>query len=298
MFDYRLKVFYTVAKRLNFTKAAKELFVSQPAVSKHIHEIESFYKVKLFERNSTRIKLTQAGEVLLRHTEDLINIYRNIDFDLAALCKNVKGTFKIGASTTVAQYFLPKYLASFKNKFPDVTISMTSNNTENIENLLSQGKIDFGIVEGQSKRHLLKYESFVKDEIVLCARTANVTVKKSAITFNELQKLAMVVRESGSGSLDVIISALKNSGFDYSQLKIDMVLESTESIKSYLLHSNSFAFLSIHSIFKELKSGEMKIVDVKGLNIERHFYFITQQGDTHSLQEVFLKHLPSYKLNP
>ncbi len=291
MFDLRLKVFYIVAKRLNFTKAANELFITQPAVSKHIHEIETFYRVKLFERNGTRIKLTQAGILLLKQTENLINIYRNIDFELAALSKNVKGTFKIGASTTVSQYFLPKYLASFKQQFPDVKISLTSNNTEHIENLLTENKIDLGIVEGQSKRKYIKYISFVKDEIVLCTRTANPTIKKTVINLDDLYKLPIVVREPGSGSLEVIAAALKKAGVDFSQLNIDMVLENIASIKSYLLNSNSFAFLSVHAVYKELKAGELKIIDVKKLDIERYFYFITQQGDVHYLQDIFLKHL-------
>ncbi len=126
MFDFRLKVFYTVARRLNFTKAAEELFITQPAVTKHIHEIETYYKTQLFHRNGTKIKLTPAGTALLEHAEQLFNIYRNIEFELAAINENVKGSIRIGASTTVAQYVLPKYLASFKQKFPDIKIELTT----------------------------------------------------------------------------------------------------------------------------------------------------------------------------
>ena len=289
MFDFRLKVFHTVAKRLNFTKAAEELFITQPAVTKHIHEVETFYKCKLFERNGTKIKLTTAGLILLNHTEKIFNIYGDVEFDLAAINENIKGTIKLGASTTVAQYVLPKYLALFKQKFPDITIELTDGNTEYIENLLAENKIDLGIVEGQSKRQHIKYVPFTKDEIVLCTSNTNKTIKKSIITLNDLQKLPLIIREQGSGSLEVIVSALKKVNLKLSQLTIEMVLKSSESIKSYLLHSNAFAFLSIHSILKELKSNEMKIVDISRLNIERHFYFITQQGDTHHFKELFLK---------
>lgn len=296
MFDFRLKVFHTVARRLNFTKAAEELFITQPAVTKHIHEIETFYKCKLFDRNGTKIKLTVAGLTLLNHTEKLFSIYRDIEFELAAINENVKGTIKLGASTTVAQYVLPKYLALFKQKFPDIHIELTDGNTEHIENLLADNKIDLGIVEGQSKRQHIKYTQFIKDEIVLCTGNTNKSIKKSVITLNELQKLPMVVREQGSGSLEVVVSALKKLNVKLSQLNIEMVLESSESIKSYLFHSSTFAFLSIHSIFKELKSNEMKIVDVKGLSIERYFYFITQQGDNHHLSELFLRFMSSNNL--
>lgn len=296
MFDFRLKVFHTVAKRLNFTKAAEELFITQPAVTKHIHEIESFYKCKLFERNGTKIKLTAAGITLLNHTENIFRIYREVEFDLAAGNENAKGSIKLGASTTVAQYVLPKYLALFKQKFPDIHIELTDGNTEYIENLLAENKIDLGIVEGQSRRQQIKYTKFLKDEMVLCTSNANKAVKKSTITLNELQKLPLIIREQGSGSLEVVAAALKKADVKLPQLKVEMVLESTEGIKTYLLHSNTFAFLSVHSIFSELKSSELKIIDVEKLSIERYFYFITQQGDTHPLKELFLRFLQSNNL--
>jgi DNA-binding transcriptional LysR family regulator len=287
-----------VAKRLNFTKAAEELYITQPAVSKHIHELEVFYETKLFERNGTRIKLTQAGSILLKYAEQIFDIHGKIEFELAALTKNIKGTLKVGASTTVAHYFLPKYLASFKKKFPDVKISFTSHNTEIIENLLSEGKIDIGIVEGQSKRNYLKYTCLVEDEIVFCTGSGNNAIKKKAITLADLQNLSMVVREPGSGSRAVVSAALKKAGVNFSRLKTDMEFENAESIKSYLQNSNSFAFLSMHCIFDELKAGKLKVIDIKGFEIRRCFYFTTQQGEARHLPEIFFRHLSAnnYKL--
>ena len=293
MFDFRLKVFYTVARRLNFTKAAEELFITQPAVTKHIHEIETYYKTQLFQRNGTKIKLTAAGTALLAHTEQLFAIYRNIEADLAAINENVKGTLRIGASTTVAQYVLPRYLASFRQKFPDIQIALTTNNTEYIENALIASKIDFGIIEGQTKRPQLKYTTFLKDEIVLCTRAGNPFLKKQPITPTMLKDLPLLMREQGSGSQEVIAAALKKAGLTISKLKVEMVLESTESIKSFLSSSDCFAFLSIHSIVKELKSNELNIIDIKDLHIERAFYFVKQQGDNQHLPELFMKFISS-----
>lgn len=292
MYDFRLKVFYVVAKRLNFTRAAEELFISQPAVSKHIHEIEEHYGIKLFDRNGTKIKLTKAGTILFGHVEKLTDIYRDIDMDIAAISSNSKGLLRIGASTTVAQYYLPKYIASFKERFPDIEIAMVSNNTEVIENLLIDNKIDLAIVEGQSKRQNLQYNCIAKDEIVLCTRTNNPNIKPT-IKPEDLKKLPMILREAGSGSLEVIANALKTKGINFSTLLKEIELQSTESIKTYLLHSNTFAFLSIHAIFSELKENELKVIDVKGLEIERCFYLAINQGDMHSLQELFYKHISS-----
>lgn len=293
MFDFRLKVFYTVAKRLNFTKAAEELFITQPAVSKHIHEAETYYKCKLFERNGTKIKLTPEGLLLLKHTDELFNIYRNIEYEIAEINQNKKGTLRLGASTTVAQYFLPKYLALFKKKYSDIRLELTTNNTECVENLLTENKIDLGIVEGQSRRHQIKYTPIIKDKLVLCTSSNNKTIKTFNISLSELKKLPLVIREQGSGSLEVIKLALKKAGVSFSQLNIELVLESSESIKSYLINSGSFAFLSNHAITKELKNNELKIIEIKSLNIQRYFYFITPQGDKHHLKDLFVKFILS-----
>jgi DNA-binding transcriptional LysR family regulator len=120
MFDFRLQVFEAVAKRLNFTKAAAELYITQPAVTKHIHELERHFKTKLFDRNGSRIKLTNAGEVLLQHTEQLFAIYRNLEFEMNSLSLEHSGRLRLGASTTIAQYVLPAVLAAFHKKFPDL----------------------------------------------------------------------------------------------------------------------------------------------------------------------------------
>lgn len=293
MFDFRLKVFYVTAKRLSFTKAAETLFISQPAVSKHIHEIEQYYGTKLFNRNGTKIKLTPAGLILYKQTEKLMDIYRTIDLEIASLSDHSKGELRIGASTTVAQYFLPKYIASFKEKFPDINVTFVSNNTEIIENLLTENKIDLGVVEGQPNNQYLKYNCLAKDEIVLCTRSGNNRIGKANIKIEELKKLSFILREAGSGSLDIIASHLKSNGIRISELTKEIELHSTESIKSYLLNSDTYAFLSIHSIFKELKDGEIKIIDIKELEFERYFYGIVNQGDHNKLQELFFRHITS-----
>jgi DNA-binding transcriptional LysR family regulator len=291
MFDFRLKVFHTVAQRLNFTKAAEELSITQPAVTKHIHEIETYFRIKLFQRNGSKIKLTTAGEMLLQHTERLFEIYRNIEFDLSSLTQRQSGTLRVGASTTIAQYVLPPHLAAFGKKFPDIKVQLITNNTEQIENALINHKIDFGIIEGYSKRAQLKYTEFIKDEIVLTARSNHPLTKKGAINVGELQKLPFILREHGSGSLEVILLALKKVGIKPSDLTVEMRLQSTESIKSYLMNSDCLAFVSIHSIIRELKNKELSIIDIKNFSIERYFYFVKQQGEALALQDLFSRFL-------
>ena len=294
MFDFRLHVFYTVAKRLNFTKAAEELFITQPAASKHIQELENHFKIKLFERNGRKIKLTNAGDLLLKHTKNLFSIHRNLEFEMSALIQQHNGTLRIGASTTAAQYILPQILASFHKKFEDIKVTLTINNTEQIEKELLNKNIDIGIIEGHSKNPILKYTEFVKDEIVLVSKLNNKLLKNKQLLPENLTKIPLLLREPGSGTLEVIAHALNPFNIKISQLNNQMQLGSTESIKLYLLNSNCFAFLSIHAILKELKNNECEIIDVDGLNIERYFYFIQTQGQADPLPNLFMEYATHY----
>jgi DNA-binding transcriptional LysR family regulator len=294
MFDFRLKVFNTVAKRLNFTKAADELSITQPAVTKHIQEIERQLNAKLFDRNGTKIKLTEAGKILLKYTEQLFHTYRELEFEINSLHQKHKGTLRIGASTTIAQYLLPPLLAEFHAKFKEIKVSLVINNTEVIEQLLAQEMIDIGLIEGQSKNKLFKYTEFVKDEIVLVAKENHPITKKNSLKTDDLKKIPLILREAGSGTLENIAFALKPFQIKLSDLKVEMELGNTESIKSYLLHSDCLAFLSVHSILSELKNKSLSIVDVKGLHIERYFYFIQPQGAQVSIVELFMNFASRY----
>jgi DNA-binding transcriptional LysR family regulator len=289
MFDFRLKVFHTVAKRLNFTKAAAELFITQPAVTKHIHEIENHFKLKLFERNGTKIKLTLAGKALLEQTEKLFALYSQIEFEMSNLAEKYNGKLRIGASTTVAQYVLPPVLAAFHQKFKDIQVTLATHNSEQIEQALENKEIDLGIIEGRSKKSGIRYKEFLKDEIVLVSNINNPLAKRQTILPEELKKIPLLLREPGSGTLEVIAHALKPLGIKLSQLQNEMQLASSESMKLYLLHSNCLAFLSIHSILKELQNKECCIIGVKGLSIDRYFYFIQQQGQAEALPGLFIK---------
>ncbi|MGO4773027.1 LysR family transcriptional regulator [Flavobacterium sp. W22_SRS_FK3] len=292
--DFRLKVFYTVALRLNFTKAATELYITQPAVSKHIQELEENYKTKLFERNGSKIALTPAGKILLKHAKNIFEIYREIDFDMSSFSKDRQGLLRLGASTTISQYIISPVLARFHQKQQDIKVNLLNGNTEQIENALINKEIEIGIVEGQSKNQSIKYIPFLKDELVLVCNTKNPLVKQSEILLEDLKLMKFITRERGSGTLEVIEYALKQIGVKLKELQIEMELGSTESIKSYLLNSDCFAFMSIHAVSKELANKELIVLDVENLSIERHFYITTLLGKSDSLSELFIQNIASH----
>ncbi|MDM1547163.1 LysR family transcriptional regulator [Empedobacter falsenii] len=296
MFDFRLKVFDTVAKRLNFTKAANELNITQPAVTKHIKEIELNLNIKLFERNGTKIKLTKAGEILLKYTEEIFSVYQKMEFEIGQLQEKQKGTLRLGASTTIAQYVLPPILAEFRKRFPEIQLSLVIQNSEKIEDLLADHKIDVGLIEAQIKNRTFHYFPFMKDEIVLVSRQNHSISTKNNIKLDDLKNIPLVFREPGSGTLETIDLALKSKNIKLNELNIEIQLGSTESIKSYVLHSDALAFLSIQSILQELKNQTLTIIDVKNLVIERNFNFIIPEGEQSKLVNLFIDFCNRYNL--
>ena len=292
--NFRLKIFKKVAEKLSFTKAAKELFITQPAVTKHINNLEQEFNIKLFIRKGNKIELTEAGNILLKYAKNIENIYNQLDFELSALNQKQKGKIKIGASTTMTQYVLPQLMASFKLRFKDLSVSVINGNTEQIEKALSNNEIDLGIIEGQSKRSEFHYIEFLKDEIVLVAKSSNKIAKKPEISLSELQKLPLILREEGSGTLEVISYYLKQKNINFNDLFVEMRFGSTEGIKNYILNSDRLAFLSIQSILNELKRNKLSIIDIADFEIKRNFNFIFPEGQQNKITDLFIRFASHY----
>lgn len=224
MSDFRLKVFQSVAKNLSFTKASQELFVSQPAITKHIQELEAAYQTRLFDRQGSRISLTEAGKLLLEHCERILEDYKRLEYEMHLLHNEYTGGLKLGASTTVAQYVLPPLLASFIGKFPHVNLSLLNGNSREIEAALQEHRIDLGFVEGVFRLPNIKYTTFLKDELVAVVRTGSKLAIGEEITPEELLHLPLVLRERGSGTLDVFERALQQHNIKLSSLQVLMYL--------------------------------------------------------------------------
>ncbi|MFY8127031.1 MAG: LysR substrate-binding domain-containing protein [Chitinophagaceae bacterium] len=288
MEDFRLRVFLSVSKHKSFTKAASELFVSQPAVTKNIKQLESDLEIQLFERKGSFILLTKGGEIFLKHVYKIFDIYHEIQLDLGLIKNNKQGALKIGASTTVAQYFISPILASFYEQFPKIQLSLLNGNTLQIENALLDKSIDIGLVEGKKHRPGLKYMDFIEDELVAVVHSKSKLSKNQQIALENLYEIPLVMRERGSGTLEVIESALKENGIKLGNLNVIMHLGSTESIKSFLEFSNALAFFSLKAIQKEVEKGEFKILQIENFRILRKFSFVHVQGFQDSLSTSFI----------
>jgi DNA-binding transcriptional LysR family regulator len=289
MEDFRLKVFAAVAKNQSFTKAANELYISQPAITKHIKLMEDSLGVRLFDRKGNTVVTTPAGDVLLRYAHEIFALYQSIHFELGTMKDQPAGEFRLGASTTIAQYFLSPVLASFHEKFPHIKLNLLNGNTEIIENAVLTKEISLGIGEGRRHHATLKYVDFTSDELVLVTHTKSRFARLNQIELTDLMNMPLVLRERGSGSLEVIETALKERNVKLSSLPIVMHLGSTESIKSFLENSNCVSFVSVRAVQKEIMRGELKIVPINGFQILRKFSFIHLQGQPDNFSTIFMR---------
>lgn len=290
MSDFRLKVFRSVAKNLSFTKASQELFVSQPAITKHIQELEAAYQTRLFDRQGSRISLTESGNLLLEHCERILEDYKRLEYEMHLLHNEYTGGLKLGASTTIAQYVLPPLLASFIGKFPQVSLSLLNGNSREIEAALQEHRIDLGFVEGVFRLpNNIRYTTFLEDELVAVVRTGSKLAVGEEITPDELFHLPLVLRERGSGTLDVFERALQQHNIKLSSLQVLMYLGSTESIKLFLEHTDCLGIVSVRSITRELYSGQLRVVEIKGMPMLRDFSFAQPQGQESGLAQVFMQ---------
>lgn len=278
MSDFRLKVFQSVANNLSFTKASQELFISQPAITKHIQELETAYQTRLFDRQGSKISLTQSGRLLLKHCERVLDEYKRLEYEMHLLHNEYRGELRLGASSTIAQYVLPPLLASFIAKFPHISLSLLSGNSREVETALQEHRIDLGLVEGVFRLPNLKYTSFLEDELVAVVHTRSRLSLPDEITPKDLINIPLVLRERGSGTLDVIERALLQHDIKLSSLQVLMYLGSTESIKLFLENSDCMGIVSVRSISKELAAGIFRVIEIKDMPMMRALNFVGLQG--------------------
>ena len=287
----KLQIFKIVAKHLSFTKAAEQLYISQPAISKAIKNLEQDYNTTLFIRKRNSIEMTTEGKSFLIYTNKILTIYAEMDEKFLHKKDNFPNFIKFGVSTTLSNYIIPKVVAKFRVNFPETRFNIISNNSDTIEELILNEDIDFGITEGRTSNPKLHFEKFIKDEIVLVTNVNNHTFKKGVIDIETLQQIPIVEREKGSGTKMIIDTFL----LEHKITKLNSVVSfnSTEAIKNYLYHSDHYALLSIHSISGDLMNNKLKIIDMKDLSIERWFYFVNRTGylsNTFDYFKKFIRH--------
>ncbi len=285
MSDFRLQVFYCAARTLNFNQAAKDLCITQPAVSKHIKSLEELYHVRLFERLGPGVKLTAAGRTMLRHCEKLIADYEGLTYEMSLFNQETAGRLRLGASTTIAQYVLPELLASFTQLYPEIEISLINGNSRFIEHAVLNHEIELGLVEGVFKSAGLNYRPFMADRLQLIARKDSPLPPR--LSLDDLRRQPLILREHGSGTLDVIAQTLAQFKLKLPQLKVRMYLGSTEGIKLFLRHSDCIGIVSAFAVRDEISASLLRQLELEGVDFVRSFNLVQAPGPQSPLLQRF-----------
>ena len=300
--NFRLVVFRAVAEQQSFRKAAEDLYLTQPAVSLQIKALEEDVGVQLFDRTGTRIKLTDAGKILLDHSRQANALLMKAKEKIAALNGDHAGELALGASSTIAQYVVPRLLGEFSREYPRVHPTMISGNTEQIVQALEEQKIALGLIEGPARNRDVKTESFLEDEIVLVVSAAHEWAEVKSISCSDIATASLLMRERGSGTRRVVEIALARHGVKLKSLRIVMELDSTEAIKSAVEAGLGVGFVSRWALAKDSRlDNSFRIAEVEGLRIKRDFLLAysarpEQLGLAHEFRRFLLTRAGSQRL--
>ncbi len=268
MENFRLKVFRTVAHQLNFSRAADELLLTQPAVTQQIKALEEEYGLPLFDRTGGKITLAAAGAALLPFAERLKSISDEAYEAVTRTSGSPSGVLSVGESQTIGQYLLPKLIAAFDKENSRVTVTSISGNTDAILEALTNHRIQIAMIEGPALRKDLRIEPFMEDHLVLVVPAGHEWAEQQ-ITLQALSSAPMLMREFGSGSRRVVETALQKAGLKKKEIRIAMELDSTEGLLSAVEAGLGVTFVSRWAVRNQLALGTLSLARVEGLQLSR-----------------------------
>ena len=290
MESFRLKVFRVAAEELSFTHAAAKLFLSQPAVTMQIKNLEDELRLRLFDRTGQKISLTPAGRVLKDYATRIATLCGEAEEAVAKLRGETVGALSLAASTTIAQYLLPALAGEFLRENPGVELHIVSSNTAEVVAALTARRVALGLIEGPPGRSDVKTQPFLEDRLPLIAPPGHEWAETGLLDPARLEGTPLILREHGSGTRDVVERALRKAGLGLKKLRVVMELDSTEAVKSAVRAGLGVGFVSEWALSREIALGLLKTVPVRGLDIRREFLFVYARGpEPAGIEGKFLK---------
>ncbi len=283
------KIFVAVCDTMNMTSAAESLFISQSAVSQTISELESHYNVRLFERLSRKLYLTQAGQKLLSYARHIIRMNTEVENDMKTLHQNA--SIRIGASLTVGTHVLPRLVSNFKKENPETEVTVHEDNTEQIEKLILIDQIDFGLVEGETASPELVNQAFMDDELVLICAPTHRFALCSETEPKELEQEEFIVREKGSGTRKTFEDKMAANHLSW---KVTWTCNNADTIKMAVSEGLGVSVISERAVSNEVRSGTLCQTGIKGIEFKRQFKVIYHRNKylTESMKS-FIASLPA-----
>lgn len=292
IFDLSLRhilVFNSVAKTLNMSRSAKELHITQPAVTQTIKDIESKFSTKLFVKKGRNIYLTQEGRDFYLYTQRVVNLLKDAQMCLESFKDLNRGLVRVGASTTIGNYLLPELIKTFNDKYKNIKIITFIGNTRDIIKKLELYDIDLGLIEGlpQSDEGNIKATKFMEDELVFICSSKHPLGERQNISIKEIEHESFISRERGSGTRQIIETELGKMGI---HLNVLYEFNNSEAIKNAVLNNLGISVLSKLIVKKEIGSGAIKRINIKDFKISRWFY-ILEANNYNKAQQEFIQHV-------
>ena len=273
----QLVILRAVAKGGSFKYAAQSLFLTQPAVSLQIQNLEKQLKTNLFDRTKKQIELTEAGTLLLRYSNRILALCEESSRVLDDLSELQSGKLVIGASQTTGTYLMPKIIGLFQQKYPNINVQLNVDSTRKVAWHLMNRQVDIGIVGGKipkELRKILEITPYVEDELALIVPPSHPYVKLECIKKEDLYDLKFISLNSYSTIRTVVDDTLSKNGIDVTRLKVEMELNSIEAIKNAVQSSLGAAFVSVSAITKELELNLLNCVRIEDVKINRKLCII------------------------
>jgi DNA-binding transcriptional LysR family regulator len=270
-----------VADLKSFSKAADDLFLTQPTVSGHILFLEHSLSLRLFDRTGREVRLTKSGEVFLQHALKILSARKDLLNALSEYSQGIRGELSLGASTIPGEYLLPKLMGHFKKEHPHFILSLKIADTKEIVKWVLQGDVEFGIIGAKLNHHSLHYEKYEEDEIIVVAPSGHPLTKKKKGNLADLSKEPWIIREEGSGTQMAVENGLRKKGKSLKQFNVVMEMGSTSAVKEGVKAGLGLAFLSKRAVEEELKQGFFTRIHVEEIDpISRQFYIVSHRGRT------------------
>ena len=264
-----LKIFLTVSDLGSMTAAAKTLFIAQPTVSQAISELEDYYGIKLFDRLSKRLFITEKGTQLLSYARHIIALANEMEQVMKNPDKS--GMIKVGATLTIGTYLLPKLVNEFAKHYPLLKVKATTKNTQDIEMLILQNAIDFAVVEGVVHTPDIIATPFMDDQLLLVCGRSHPLYKVKNIAPVELSNLQFIVREQGSGTRELFDNMMATQEI---QWQLAWECNGSDVLKSAAISGIGVAVISQRLVEDELKTGDLFSIKIDGINLKRKFSVI------------------------
>lgn len=261
----QLRIFLAVVEHLHFTRAAEDLYITQPAVSAAVQSLEKEYGIKLFHRVGRRVEITDAGEMLKAEARKIIDQVALTERGLKELTSLHRGEIRIGSSLTIGNYWLPERISKFKQQYPGITVNCNLANAEEICEGTASGLFDLGLVTGEAKlalRSSLEQHTIGSDWLKIIVGKAHPWYTRTGIRLAELAETDWVMREAGSGTQQMFEQALQDWGINLAEFSVMLILTTSEMIKAVVESGVGAAAISEMMIQKELELATLKAIMV------------------------------------